>query len=142
MGRASHARLLWLLLALFLFRVVAQLVQTFRPVGFLPPWEAWHSGALPYPWLVASQAALAALYAWMAAGIGSGRTRPRPTLGRWLLGLGGVYFAFMAARLVLGATVLAETWFDAPLPSGFHLVLASFLLVAGSFHRAGAEEST
>ena len=43
----------------------------------------------------------------------------------------------MLVRLVLGATVAQQTWFDAPIPSAFHLVLAAFLLVAGRFHIAG-----
>ena len=45
------------------------------------------------------------------------------------------YFAFMATRLLLGATLLSESsWWHAPIPSVFHLVLAGFLLVAGHFH--------
>ena len=135
--RTRHALVLWILFFAFGFRVLAQLVQASRPVTFLPPFEAWHSAALPYPLLVVVQLLIVVLYAWMARGISSGRTRPRPRLGRALGWLGGVYFAFMAARLVLGASVLRETWFDAPIPSGFHLVLASFLLVAGHYHRTG-----
>ncbi len=130
-----HAAVLWGLLGLFCLRVAAQLAAAAGPLSFLPPFEAWHSGLLPYPALVAAQIAIVALYAWMARGIGSGRTRPRPGLGRLLLVLGGVYFAFMAARLLLGATALSgSSWWHAPIPSVFHLVLAGFLLVAGHFH--------
>ena len=131
----THATLLWLLLGLFLFRVAAQLAAAATALPFLPPFEAWHSGALPYPALVVAQIAIVAVYAWMARGIAVGRTRPRPRLGRFLLVFGGVYFAFMVARLALGATLLVESsWWRAPIPSSFHLVLAGFLIVAGHFH--------
>ena len=131
----AHATLLWLLLGFFCFRVVAQLAAAVTPLPFLPPFEAWHSGALPYPALVVAQVAIVAVYAWMARGIAVGRTRPRPRLGRFLLVFGGVYFAFMLARLVLGVTFLSElSWWRALIPSIFHLVLAGFLIVAGHFH--------
>ncbi len=130
------AAILWILLGLFCFRVAAQLIQALAPVSLLPAFEAWHSGALPYPLLVATQLVIITVYAWTAWGIQVGRTRPDRRLGRWLLGLGGVYFAFMLVRLALGATVAQQTWFDAPIPSVFHLVLAGFLLVAANFHFA------
>ena len=133
-ARRAHAALLWLLLALFCFRVAAQLAAAATPLPFLPAFEAWHSGALPYPALVAAQLVIVVLYAWMARGIG-GRTRPRPRLGRSLLLFGSLYFTCMAVRLVLGATLLSgSSWWCAPIPSIFHLVLAGFLIVAGHFH--------
>ena len=81
--RRLHAAVLWGLLGLFCFRVAAQLAVAAGPLPILPPFEAWHSGLLPYPALVATQVAIVALYAWMARGIGAGRTRPRPGLGRF-----------------------------------------------------------
>ena len=126
--------ILWVLLGLFCVRVAAQLIQALAPVSLLPAFQAWHSPALPYPLLVATQVVIITVYAWIACGIQAGRTQPDRRLGRWLLGLGGVYFAFMLVRLVLGTTLLQETWFDALIPSGFHLVLAALLLVVGSFH--------
>jgi hypothetical protein len=124
-----------LFLALFCFRVAAQLAAAVISLPFLPPFEAWHSGTLPYPVLVVSQVAIVAVYAWMARGIANGRTRPGARLGGWLLVLGGLYFALMVARLILGATLLSgSSWWHAPVPSAFHLVLAGFLIVAGHFH--------
>ena len=114
-----------------------QLIQALAPVAILPAFETWHSGALPYPLLVAAQLAIIAVYARIAWGIQAGRTRPDLRLGRWLLGFGSVYGGFMVVRLVLGATVARQAWFDAPIPSVFHLVLAAFLLVTGRFHIAG-----
>ncbi|MDE0207469.1 MAG: hypothetical protein OXP66_15765, partial [Candidatus Tectomicrobia bacterium] len=44
-----------MLTALFVLRVCAQLVQALYPVGWIPEFEAWQSGVLPYPVLLASQ---------------------------------------------------------------------------------------
>jgi hypothetical protein len=52
-----------------------------------------------------------------------------------MLVFGGLYFATMLVRLVLGLTVLSTNrWFSSILPTIFHLVLASYLLVYGHFH--------
>ena len=67
------------------------------------------TGLLLSPALVAAQFLIIALYTRMVRGIASGKTRPRPRLGRFLLLFGGVYFAFMATRLMLGATVLSHS---------------------------------
>jgi hypothetical protein len=41
----------------------------------------------------------------------------------------------MLARLVLGATVLSsQRWFARPLPTIFHIVLATYLLLCGHYH--------
>ncbi|MBN9318414.1 MAG: hypothetical protein BGN86_03070 [Caulobacterales bacterium 68-7] len=132
----NHARLLGVLLAAFIGRVAAQLVQAWRPVGWLPPFDAWQSGALPYPVLVASQVAIIVLALWVIRGVATGRMRRSTTLGRVLLAFGAIYFIGMAARLVLGLTVLSHVgWFTAILPAIFHLVLAGFVLTWADYHR-------
>ena len=47
----------WLLVlfGFFVFRVLAQLVQSVYPVPFLPPFGAWHGAVIPYPRLVIFQ---------------------------------------------------------------------------------------
>lgn len=57
-----------------------------------------------------------------------------------MLAFGGIYFTTMLVRLVLGLTILSTNrWFSSILPTMFHLVLASYLLVYGHFHfRYGA----
>jgi len=126
---------LWCLLALFGVRVVAQLIQQLAPVSFLPPFEAWHSAAMPYPLLLLSQLLIFALFGWIAWRISSGQAQPHHKLGRWLLGFGAVYMLVMFIRLTLGLTLFpGHHWFDKPLPTFFHLVLAAYLLVLGAFH--------
>ena len=46
-----------LLLGLFVFRVIAQLLVLNLNLPLLPPFDAWHSALLPYPTLVAAQIA-------------------------------------------------------------------------------------
>lgn len=47
----------WLLVlfGLFVFRVLAQLVQSVTPVPLLPPFGAGHGAVMPYPLLVVLQ---------------------------------------------------------------------------------------
>jgi hypothetical protein len=63
-GRLSPTALaLWVLLALFVLRVVGQILVEFGHVGWLPPSPEWFSGAIPYPQLLASQFVVIAVMA-------------------------------------------------------------------------------
>ncbi len=126
---------LWALLGLFSFRVVAQLVQWRMDVPFLPSFEAWHSAVIPYGLLLAAQALILGFYGWVALEFWKGRVQPsRTSAGVWLA-IGAVYAGVMVARLVLGLTLMSSHyWFANHLPTFFHVVLASFMLVAGAFH--------
>lgn len=130
----------WLLLGLlllFLFRVVAQLIQAFSPVTALPPFETWQSGALPYPMLVLFQLIILAACGRVVWSFLSGTVVPSGKKGRLLLIVGWIYFSIMGLRLLIGLTVAPDHfWFGAVVPTFFHLVLACFLLVSGSFHTA------
>lgn len=138
-----YAPWLWLLLGLFLFRIIAQPLALLGNAGFLPPFESWHSGALPYPMLLASQCLILIWLMHTALQFSSGTVRPRQRLGKLMLVLGGIYFGVMLIRLLLGLTILGDQrWFASRVPTFFHLVLASYLLLYGHFHnRYGVEES-
>jgi hypothetical protein len=111
------------------------LVQVWQPIGGLPSFQSWHSATLPYPLLVASQLLILAAQAWVIVAITRGAHHPRKRVGQWLFLLGGLYFGFMLFRLLAGLTLLQHLpWFQARLPTIFHLVLASFLLVLADFH--------
>ncbi len=121
-----------LLAALFVFRVLAQFIQSLFTLPLLPGFDAWHGGVLPYPVLLGSQIVIISiLYAiiWRA---GSGAIVPRRWKYRVCFALGGIYFSFMAYRLLAGLTFLAgHPWYSKSLPAFFHLILASFVLVLG-----------
>lgn len=113
-------------------RVLAQLIQWIEPVSWLPSFDSWQSGAVSYGLLVALQAAIIAVQLFVLWAVRSGRF-VAPRLVRYaVIAIGVVYFGFMLFRLVAGFTFLrGDSWFDAPLPSTFHLVLAGFVMVAG-----------
>lgn len=121
-------RALWGLTLLFALRVVAQPLALFVPQ--LPPFDSWHGNAMPYPALLSFQLGTLAVMAVVNHARMHGRLIARPGLARVLTVLGTVYFTAMLARLALGQTqALASTWFDRPLPTLFHLVLATWLLL-------------
>ena len=133
--KTKHLTLLCVLLGLFLVRVLSQLVQRVGSVAFLPGFEAWHSATLDYEVLLGSQALIVVWCLLVINGVRRGEIKRTQGKGRWLLGVGAVYFAFMLFRLVAALTFAEEgSWFDSPLPSVFHLVLALFVLCHGHYH--------
>jgi hypothetical protein len=130
-----YAPWLWLLLGLFVIRVLAQPIALRVDSPLLPRFEAWHSGLLPYPALVLTQVIIILWLTRTAWVFTTGVMDPRFRFGVAMMILGGVYFAAMTLRLLLGATVLAhERWFGSALPTVFHLVLATYLVLYGHFH--------
>lgn len=135
-----YALVLWILTVLFSFRVVAQLVQVWHPVSFLPPFEAWHSGALPYEWLVGVQGVILVACLRIVWEINKGTIAPSERKGKILFTLGIIYLITMCARLIVGLTIAPDHfWFGATLPTVFHVVLASFVLIYGRFHSLASQ---
>ncbi|MEX2132075.1 MAG: sterol desaturase family protein [Pseudohongiellaceae bacterium] len=131
----SYRPWLVVLLSLFVFRVVAQLLQLTFPVGFLPPFEDWQSGALPYPILLLSQIAISFYGLAMIVRMRQNRIKRSSHAGLVYLTIGGCYFLIMAVRLIAGFSFASEhPWFGQHLPAIFHLVLALFLIVIGLYH--------
>ena len=136
-GSRSYGWLLLGLLLVFLFRVVVQLIQAFSPVTALPSFDTWQSGAVPYPLLVVFQITILIGCGRVVWSFLSGTVVPSGKKGRFLLIVGWTYFIVMGLRLLIGLTVAPDHfWFVAIVPTIFHLVLACFLLVSGSFHTA------
>ena len=138
-AQAKHHRIyvvtLSILLALFCFRVLAQLLQSFVEVPFLPPFDAWQSGAVPYKGLLVSQILIISLYAWILQRFVSGQIRPSRKQGWIFFIIGLIYFLSMAARLFIGLTGLSQHhWFHSYLPNIFHFVISGYLLVVGYYH--------
>ena len=124
-----------MLLLAFAFRVIAQPLALVSDSALLPPFESWHSAALPYGLLLASQVAILLALGWTAWRFTTGDVAPRRAAGTLALILGTVYLLTMVTRLVLGLTALSHVrWFASPLPTVFHMVLAAYLLLYGRFH--------
>ena len=119
---------LWALTALFVLRIAAQPLSLILPG--LPDFDAWHGGTMPYPVLLAFQLAILAIMLAANLACSRGRLSPRPRLARGLTAFGTFYFVAMLARLAVGQGLdPVPAWFDRPLPTLFHLVLAAWLLI-------------
>jgi hypothetical protein len=130
-----YAPWLWALSLLFVLRVVAQPAALSFETSLLPRFDAWHSGVVPYPLLFLTQLAIVVWLARTTWTFTTGAVTARRRLGVGMLAFGTVYLAVMLARLVLGATVLSsQRWFARPLPTTFHVVLATYFLLYGHFH--------
>ena len=120
---------LFLLTGLFAFRVFAQMATLQFSIPYLPGFEAWHSGSMPYALLVIFQFIILGLMirtthrAWRNTLTASVKTI------RFLRRFGIVYLILMVARLILGQTLLEEYRFFAnTITTSFHFVLAAFVL--------------
>ena len=138
----QYALTLLILTALFAFRVIAQLIQFVYPVSFLPSYAAWHSGALPYGVLLLTQGVILAVCLRIVWGVFKGTIVASRQKGKILLGMGIIYLVSMGARLMIGLTIASDHfWFGSMLPTFFHMVLASFLIVYGRFHALVSQAS-
>lgn len=128
-----------LLTGLFLLRILAQLVQLLFNFPWLPSFETWQSGALQYKFLLPFQLLILLICFRIISKFRSRLPIPNKSWGRAFLALGSIYFITMTARIVLGVTIAKNHfWFNAPLPSFFHLILASIVLTLGYYHYKNA----
>lgn len=126
---------LWLCTFIFALRIIAQPLSTTAYFSYLPPFDAWYSGALPYPVLLVSQGLILFTMAYVNMRWSRGIAMPDLRTGQLLLGLGALYIVAMLTRMILGLTFLAgHPWFDRPLPTAFHIVLAGYMLILSSLH--------
>ncbi|MEM7259656.1 MAG: sterol desaturase family protein, partial [Pseudomonadota bacterium] len=109
-------------------RVFIQFALQYLSVEFLPPFDLWHSEAMPYLLLFTLQCILLALMVWGAFAIPSARHWPR--LGRVVCVFGLVYLASMILRLVIGLGGFSDRlWFEGAVPTAIHFVLIAYVLV-------------
>ena len=130
MQRDPSKTLLWILLTLFAFRVLGQLLVVNGLAPFLPPVDEWQSGLLPYPLLLASQIVILGVLATVCVQFSRGKgyvVRPHAWLATPLWIVGWVYAAGMFVRYALLRRDV--------IPVVFHIVLAGFLLVVAHHHR-------
>ena len=127
---------LWVLLGLFVLRVVGQMLLglgVLHAGGLVPPWDEWQSGLVPYPWLLVSQVLIVVTLVKASADVSRGRgyfARPNRMLGKGLILIGSLYAFGMAIRYWLQGRL--------SIPLVFHWVLAGYLLVFGAFHLRSA----
>ena len=130
----------WLvvLLVLFLYRVLSQLVQYFVNIPWLPDFGDWHSATIPYALLFLSQIVIVTVIVNTILNIQRDKYDFKKRRASFLLWIGGAYFLFMLIRLILSLTFMSQhPWFGATLPALFHLVLAAVFIVTGLYETQG-----
>lgn len=121
----------------FAARVAGQALQKWAPVSFLPPLDDFQGSGLPYPALLGAQVAILVLAATVIVRMSRGKRLISPRLIVPVALFGALYFTVMAVRLVLGLSVLSDSgWFSTWIPTVFHLVLASKLLLIAAYQRS------
>jgi hypothetical protein len=131
---------LWLFTVLLFGRVLGQLVVARFAPRWLPPFEQWQSGLLPYPVLLSGQAIVLTLMIWISADFSRGAgfwVEPRPRLGLAALVWSYLYFAAMVARYIIRMVRRPDQrWLGGTIPVIFHMIVAAFQWTFGTFHRA------
>ena len=129
MSTRQYAPWLFLLTALFAFRVFAQMATLQFSIPLLPGFEAWHSGSMPYGLLVFFQIIILATMIRTSHRAWKNSLTASRKMGAFLWGFGIVYLTLMIARLILGQTILEEyRFFSNTITTSFHFVLAAFVL--------------
>ena len=137
--------ILWVLLCLFIVRVLGQLLVAVGWGWFLPPMNAWYSGLLPYRYLLPAQILIIALYGSISVSFTRGKgllVAPAHRLGRVLQVFGAVYFVGMLIRYAVTMFRYPERrWTGGSIPVFFHLVLSAFILALARYHLANSSKT-
>lgn len=132
------ASALWLLTALFVLRVAGQVLVVLRAPAWLPPMEQWN--LVPYRVLLPIQLVFIAVMTWIDVSFqaSSGAVAEQHHgFGVFLIVFSTVYVLAMAIRYVVRMRRRSDQrWFGGTIPIIFHVVLASYLYVLGSFYAA------
>lgn len=136
-SKKQTAAALWILLTLFILRVIGQIVVVVYAPTFLPPMKEWYSGLMPYHYLLPSQILIILLFAKVALDISQNSgywAQPKQKLGLWLRNFGFVYLAAMIVRYILRMFFYPdERWFGGTIPIFFHWVLATYIILLGAY---------
>ena len=129
---------LWLFTVLVFGRVVGQVVVARFAPRWLPPFDQWQSGLLPYPALLAGQAVVLTLMVWISIDCSRWAgfwVEPRPRLGLAAIIWSYVYFAAMITRYVIRMARRPEQrWLGGTIPIIFHSIVAAFQWTFGTYH--------
>ncbi|HUQ83803.1 MAG TPA: hypothetical protein VM076_21815 [Gemmatimonadaceae bacterium] len=133
---SQYAAVMWVLLLLFLLRVVGQILAATLAPAWLPPMARWYSGLMPYRYLLPTQILFLVVMTFMTLQVAAGG----PTLGaRRDASLVGDVIVWASYVYALGMVARSVRYLRLPperrgvlIPIIFHFVLAAFLFVYGS----------
>ena len=128
--------LMWISLAVFATRVCGQVEVLLLSPGWLPPFNAWESGLVPYGILLPLQIALIAAMSIVAVdhSRAAGFLRvTKPATRRALRRFAFIYFLVMLLRLIVTAAIPPHSvWERGLIPIIAHWDLAGFILLASA----------
>ncbi len=131
----TAATYLLLFTALFVLRVAGQVYVSMRAPRWLPPMNEWN--LMPYRLLLPIQLVFVSVMTAIAIGVARGQG-PHLSFGAFLIGLGVAYAGSMVVRYAVRMQRRPDQrWFGGAIPIVFHVVLAGYLLVWGSYHLHG-----
>jgi hypothetical protein len=134
MARRTYVAVLLLLSLLFAMRVLGQAVQFWTTVPWLPSFESFQGGGLPYWVLLSAQVLILGFMARHSCQVQQGRVEPRRERGRVLLWVGGTYLAGSLGRMAIGLVPGAPRWYRVWIPGAFHVVLAGYVVTLAAYH--------
>lgn len=130
----AYAVVMAVLLALFLGRVIGQILVATTAPSWLPPMARWYSGLMPYRYLLPTQIVFLVLMTAMTIAVDR-QSAPLGALsantGAWIVWASYVYALGMVARSIRYALATPERR-GVLIPIVFHFVLAGFLFAYGS----------
>ena len=130
---AGYVTVMGVLLALFLARVLGQIVAATLSPSWLPPMRRWYSGLMPYRYLLPTQVLFLAIMFAMTLGVAHESTPlgvAPPVVGSWIVWGSYVYALGMVVRSVRYARTPPARR-GVLIPIVFHFVLAAFLYTYG-----------
>jgi hypothetical protein len=131
-----YVAVMLVLFALFVARVVGQILAATVGPPWLPSMSRWYSGVMPYRYLLPSQLIIIALMVGLVVGVSteSGPVgAPQARIGIVVLWASYIYAAGMVWRAVRRAMQPAARR-GVLIPIIFHFVLAAFLFVYAGWH--------
>ena len=141
--RRHCAITMWVLLGLFVLRVIGQMLVAFLGVSFLPPMAEWYSGLMSYAVLLPVQWVIIALLLAICIDVTRGKgvfAQPNRRVGTFLRWFSAIYFTSMIARYAMTMTIHPERrWLHDTIPIWFHMVLASYLFILSRYHSVTAK---
>lgn len=134
---------LFFLLALFMLRVLGQIIVFLYAPSFLPPMNEWFSGLIPYSKLLVSQFLIIILLSWICFSLYRDKgfwNQPNQKLGEFLFSFGLVYLLVMIIRYSFRMYLYPlERWIGGSIPIIFHFVLASFVITIALYHKRNSQ---
>jgi hypothetical protein len=126
---------LWILLGLFVFRVVSQFTLQFIKIDHFPTFEQWHSNTLNYKLLLFFQIVIILMFLRICIKVSNQTLKSNKNWANFLKVFGLIYFTGMVFRYFMSMYMYPDMrWTGNLIPIIFHLVLASFLVVLGKYH--------